>query len=248
MRLYVHRVAVPNNEISDCCNSPETGQNSLLEIHLRLSTSCNYLLQTKRHPSGKTKHPGINQMEHWCILEVYTRGVYAREERNKVDTIAIRQATEQDIDALINLYDEFHLFHVEGVPDRLRRTSESATPEEEAELKDVVGKLLQREDVAMIIALIGDLVVGLAEVYMREDEPHPLVIPHRYGHLQSLIVSASVRKRKLGRLLVEAAQHWAKEKGATEMQLDIWEFEAGPLYFYEHLGYRTLKRLMVVEF
>jgi hypothetical protein len=34
---------------------------------------------------------------------VYTRGVYAREERNKVDTIAIRQATEQDIDALISI-------------------------------------------------------------------------------------------------------------------------------------------------
>ncbi len=31
------------------------------------------------------------------------------------------------------------------------------------------------------------------------------------------------------------------------MRLDTWKFEAGPLYFYEHLGYRTLKRQMVAD-
>ncbi len=31
------------------------------------------------------------------------------------------------------------------------------------------------------------------------------------------------------------------------MQLDIWEFPAGPLHFYEDLGYRTLKRHLVVD-
>ncbi len=97
------------------------------------------------------------------------------------------------------------------------------------------------------VDVVGDQVVGLAEVYVRQDEPHPLVVPHRYGHLQSLIISASVRKQGLGRLLVEAAHHWAKERGATEMQLDIWEFEAGPLHFYEHLGYRTLKRHLIID-
>ncbi len=163
-----------------------------------------------------------------------------------MDTI-IRRATEYDIDALIRLYEGFHLFHVEGVPDRLR-TSESASPGEVAELKDALNKIVQREDATIFVAVVGELVVGLAEVYMREDVDHPLVVPHRHGHLQSLIVSASVRKRGMGKLLVEATQQWAKDKGATEMQLDIWEFEAGPLHFYERLGYRTLKRLMVNKF
>ena len=36
-----------------------------------------------------------------------------------MNNIFIRQATENDIDALITLYDEFHTFHVQGVPDRL---------------------------------------------------------------------------------------------------------------------------------
>lgn len=163
-----------------------------------------------------------------------------------MDTISIRRATEQDIDALLNLYDEFHRFHVVGVPDRLR-PSEPSPPTQQAQLREALGALLHREDAAMVVAVVGDHVVGLAEVYVRQDEPHPLRVPHRYGHLQSLIVSATLRKQGLGRLLVEAAHHWAKERGATEMQLDIWEFEAGPLHFYEHLGYRTLKRHLVID-
>lgn len=175
-----------------------------------------------------------------------TRRPRKREERNKADTICIRRATEQDIDALMGLYDEFHRFHVVGVPDRLR-ISEPSTPTEQAALSEALSAILHREDAAMVVAVVGDQVVGLAEVYVRENEPHPLVVPHRYGHLQSLITSASVRKQGLGRLLVEAAHHWAKERGATEMQLDIWEFEAGPLHFYEHLGYRTLKRHLIID-
>jgi diamine N-acetyltransferase len=60
-------------------------------------------------------------------------------------------------------------------------------------------------------------------------------------------VLASFLAQGLGRLLVEVAQQWARERGATEMQLDIWEFAAGPLHFYERLGYRTLKRHLVVD-
>ena len=40
-------------------------------------------------------------------------------------------------------------------------------------------------------------------------------------------------------------QDWAKNKAASEMRLDIWEFPQGPLYFYQNQGYRTLKRTLV---
>ena len=179
-------------------------------------------------------------MEH-SVRFVYTRDVHAREERGKMDTISIRRATEQDISALMSLYDEFHRFHVVGVPDRLR-TSEPSSPTNVAALSNTLSGILHREDASIIVA-----VVGLAEVYVRQDEPHPLVVPRRYGHLQSLIVSESVRKHGLGKLLIEAAHNWAVGKGAMEMQLDIWEFEAGPLHFYEHLGYRTLKRHLILD-
>ena len=71
-----------------------------------------------------------------------------------MDTIFIRRATEQDIDALMSLYDEFHRFHVLGVPDRLR-TSDPSTPTEQAALSDALSVLLHREDAAMFVALVS---------------------------------------------------------------------------------------------
>ncbi len=31
------------------------------------------------------------------------------------------------------------------------------------------------------------------------------------------------------------------------MRVEIWEFAQGPLHFYEALGYRTLKRDLVID-
>jgi len=155
----------------------------------------------------------------------------------------IRQATENDIPNLIQLYIEFHEFHVWGVPDRLRIPDAY----DEAGLYDSLHAILSSENSAIFVAEVNGNLVGLAEVYIRQDKPEPLVVTHRYGFLQSLLVTARQRKNGIGKELVFTAQQWAKEHGATEMQLDIWEFDEGPLHFYERLGYRTLKRHMVAD-
>jgi GNAT superfamily N-acetyltransferase len=87
--------------------------------------------------------------------------------------------------------------------------------------------------------------MGLSEVYLRRDAPHPAAIEYVYGYLQSLIVTASIRRRGLGRQLIAAAEQWSREHGASEMRLACWEFAEGPLPFYEALGYRTMKRTLV---
>ena len=160
-----------------------------------------------------------------------------------MNTPTIRPATEQDIEGMILLYTEFHKFHVRGVPDRLRTPDTS----DDTSTQDALRELLQREDAQIFVADLEGTLVGLAEVYVREDEPNPFIVAHRYGHLQSLIVTESLRKIGLGKQLVMATHRWAKEQGATEMQLDIWEFAEGPQHFYTALGYRPLKRHLVID-
>ncbi|GHO89138.1 GNAT family N-acetyltransferase [Dictyobacter formicarum] len=157
----------------------------------------------------------------------------------------IRSATEKDIDELVSLYIDFHEFHVRGVPDRLHKPDAY----DETTLRNTLRELIQRQD-AQIFVVEGDAgkLIGLAEVYVRQDEPHPLSIAHRYGYLQSLLIAEPFRKGGLGKQLVAAAHQWAKEQQATEMRVETWEFAEGPLYFYETLGYRTLKRDLVINF
>jgi GNAT superfamily N-acetyltransferase len=155
----------------------------------------------------------------------------------------IRPARVADLDALIALYREFHAFHVYALPAWLR-----LPPDDDAlEVRTTLTKLLGDED-AMILVSEADnaALVGLAEAHLRRDELHPATVAYTFGYLQSLFVTAAWRGRGVGKQLVAAAQCWAGEHGAAQMRLSCWEFAAGPIPFYEALGYTTLKRTLVV--
>jgi GNAT superfamily N-acetyltransferase len=161
-----------------------------------------------------------------------------------MNSVLIRSAKLQDIDALCCLYGEFHEFHVKGVPDRLVGLGE---PErhDTPELRKEIAKIIKNEDSEIFLSLVDNQVVGFAEVYLRNDKPNPARVAYKYGHLQSLLVSEVFRRKGVGEKLLEAAENWAKVRGATEMRLDIWEFPEGPLRFYEKTGYSTLRRKLM---
>jgi GNAT superfamily N-acetyltransferase len=160
-----------------------------------------------------------------------------------MNDVMIRLANKEDLKALCKLYVEFHEFHVRGIPDRLRSLGD---PEKYdcSELFPKLKEIITNKDSEIFIAEANQKPVGFAEVYIREDRPDPARVCRRYGHLQSLLVTEKSRKKGTGKKLVGAAETWAKQKGATEMQLDIWEFPEGPLDFYQNLGYRTLRRTL----
>lgn len=153
----------------------------------------------------------------------------------------IRQADKHDLEQLSRLYVEFHEFHVRGVPDRLSRSSNSR----HAELDSALQKTFENENAAIFVAEVDGQLVGLGEVYIREDAPNPLKVSYKYGHLQSMVVNAAHRGRGIGTRILEAVEQWARAKNATEIRLDTWEFKEGPLGFYKKGGYTTLRRTLV---
>jgi GNAT superfamily N-acetyltransferase len=156
----------------------------------------------------------------------------------------VRVARGEDIEALCDLYHEFHAYHVRGVPDRLISLSVS-DPGERRNLVKRIGTVLSEDDSEILVAVLGGRVIGLAEVYVREDEPNVARVSHRFGYLQSLAVADAYRARGAGQALLRYAEGWARDRGATEMRVDIWEFDGGPLEFYERSGFRTLRRMLV---
>jgi GNAT superfamily N-acetyltransferase len=161
-----------------------------------------------------------------------------------METITVRAATAHDLGALLALYREFQAFHVIRLPDRLR----TPPAEHEAEVRAVLVTLLDAPDAALFVAVTAGVVIGLAEVYLREDATDAATIAHQYGYLQSLFVTAESRGRGAGSELMAAASRWACECGADEMRVNTWELVGGPLAFYERLGYQTLRRTLVRRF
>jgi GNAT superfamily N-acetyltransferase len=162
-----------------------------------------------------------------------------------MSTTIVRSAANHDREALCRLYHEFHEFHVHGVSDRLLSLGEPLDTYEHSDLYQALTKIIEDADSAIFVTEAADQLIGFAEVYVRQDEPNSLRTSYRHGHLQSLMVKEAFRGQGIGAKLLEVAQQWAKEKGAAEMRVETWEFEEGPLRFYEKNDYRTLRRTLV---
>jgi len=159
--------------------------------------------------------------------------------------LKLRVATIHDIQSLPNIYKEFHNLHAESIPDRLVSISDQQDDREETNLYQKLNKIIQSEDSEIFIAEANREPIGLAEIYLRQDEANPLTVLYRYVYLQSLIITSRYRRQGIGTQLMKIVEDWAKERGASEIRLETREFPNGPLSFYEQMGYQTLKRTMV---
>ena len=62
--------------------------------------------------------------------------------------------------------------------------------------------------------------------------------------IDNLVVSERFRHQGVGLALVERVHQWAREKGITEVELGVWEFNTPARILYEKLGYQTTRRIM----
>lgn len=164
----------------------------------------------------------------------------------KAPDVSVRPAAIEDIESLCSLYAEFQEFHVRALPERLA-SAYGSSADERARLSARLREIILAGDSAIFVAEAAGRGIGLAEVYLRRDEPDHGIVPRRFAHLQSMVVREEHRRAGVGVVLLQAVEAWARAGGASEMRLDIWEFPGGPLEFYERSGYRTLRRTLVRE-
>jgi ribosomal protein S18 acetylase RimI-like enzyme len=159
---------------------------------------------------------------------------------------SIRPASDHDIEALCEMYYDFHEFHVCGVPTHLRSLGDRERWDR-SYLRRALANIIKGDDSQLFVAEVGGKLAGLAEVYVRQDADDATLVRHRYAELQSLMVLLPFRRNGIGTRLVGVARKWARENGATEIRLGVWEFNEAARAFYETVGFRTLKRRMVTD-
>ena len=157
-----------------------------------------------------------------------------------MSAVTIRRARLEDHDVLCRLYWEFHEFHARDLSDRVRSLGK-LEDQDWTRLRGELTKIIERDDAAIFVAEMDGIIIGLAEVYVRQAEVNPQVVDCAHGYLQSLYVMTTMRRRGLGRQLVAVVEQWLKDKGASEVRLSAWAFVNGPQFFYERIGYRVLK-------
>ena len=96
---------------------------------------------------------------------------------------------------------------------------------------------LDRSHVRLFVAEIDGSVVGFVEPQVYEAVYFaPLV------NILGLAVRSSCRGQGIGKALMEVAEHWAKEIGATGVRLNSGATRTNAHDFYRHIGYTTEKQ------
>ena len=104
--------------------------------------------------------------------------------------------------------------------------------------------LLADEDSAIWVAELQNELVGLLTAEIRTAPAYAIFVQRSWVLIEDLVVRAAHRRRGIGRALMETAHSWAVQRGASDVQLTVWEFNDGARAFYEALGYRTVSRSM----
>ena len=155
--------------------------------------------------------------------------------------ISLRKATVDDYNNLCELFDEIDSLHRDNLPHRFKKAN---GPSRE---QDYYSGLIADENVGFFVAEMGDELVGFGRVIVSNTPAFPIMVPRHYAIVDSLVVKSGFQKRGIGQMLMEKMQEWAIAKGATSIELNVYEFNETAIAFYEGLGYQTFSRKMGKE-
>jgi ribosomal protein S18 acetylase RimI-like enzyme len=127
----------------------------------------------------------------------------------------IRTFEPRDLSALHGLVAELQDFE-RGIDGRLRAGADMAEEYTAAMLR-----LCLEQDGAVLVALAHGEVTGFATVRARVPYEHLDDPPGTHALLADLVVSERHRGRGIGHALVEAAEGYAREHGATELRVGV---------------------------
>lgn len=154
--------------------------------------------------------------------------------------ITIRTVTTDDHEAISRIARELNLMHAQALPDRFRVASDVLPTE-------YFHSLVESADATVLIAERNGELLGYEIIKIMDAPPIPISVPRRIAFLSDLAVAEAEQAQGIGRLLMDVAVTWAREQGASALELGVFEFNDAAIAFYEHLGFRTNKRTMSLQ-
>ena len=148
--------------------------------------------------------------------------------------IRVRIAESADYSAACRLYAEADALHARERPDRFRPTDQPARS------RSLFDTHLADPEQALFAAETDGAVAGLVRVQAFE-RPEisdvPALTPRRYAMVQELVVAQAHQRHGIATRLMTEAHRWALDRGLTEIQLTVYDFNQPALRLYNKLGY-----------
>ena len=157
----------------------------------------------------------------------------------RVDDLLVRPAEIADYDRICELAAQMDRMHREVLPDRFRE------PDGPNRARDYVASLIADPDTFLVVAAVRGTVSGLINCGLGRSPEVPVKRSRRFLKVRGLVVDEARRRQGVGGALLDAAMNWAKERGAEEVQLSVYEFNDAAAAFYRSRGFVPLDRRFV---
>lgn len=148
--------------------------------------------------------------------------------------VEIRRATLDDyqsVSALLRALDALHIEmqpHIFELPESDVRTIENLRP------------FFEEDEKILFLAIHSGKPVGVIDAEILPFNPHAVFRKHRVVYIQNFYVEPEVQSRGVGTQLLEAAQSWAKVRGAGAIQVGSVAENQRARDFYCNAGYSEI--------
>lgn len=155
--------------------------------------------------------------------------------------VEIREFTSDDAESAARLYLQSAEHHKELDPDFYRVPDLKAVVAHYKEL----AKRIETEPLMSYVAESDETVVGLVEARISDlPSPNSMLRPRRIASVD-IVVDADQRRQGIGRALMQRAETWARDQGATSLMLDMLRTNKPAVAFYAALGYEDHGALLL---
>ncbi|WP_432355729.1 GNAT family N-acetyltransferase [Sporosarcina sp. A2] len=154
--------------------------------------------------------------------------------------INLELANINDFNEINLIVKEGHDEHSDALPHIFSKV-EQVMPE--SYFRDLMGD----PNIDILVAKIGVDVVGYAVMELNESPSFQSMMPRTFAYMNDFGVRSSCQRRGIGREIFKACVEWAKNKGASSLDLNVWEFNEKAINFYESFAMENLSRKMTLR-
>ena len=152
--------------------------------------------------------------------------------------VTIRPSTIGDYDIISEIFKEGDTLHYDAISNLFELPSKSKRD------KAYIENILNDPDAELFIVEIDGQAVGHLHVFIRKQLAVPPIKERQLAHIESIVIVKAFQHQGIGRTLLRKAEEWAIQKGMTEIELGVFEFNVRAISIYEKLGYETISRKM----
>ncbi|MCK4260003.1 MAG: GNAT family N-acetyltransferase [Halanaerobiales bacterium] len=144
----------------------------------------------------------------------------------------IRQATLNDIDGLLELWDEFTYYLQKKELDFFHRKENARVI-----YREMLKIFLKNHKCLVLVVVDKENLVGYHITSIRY--PSEVFLQEPYGHISDLYLKSDYRGKGLGRKLLEHSRNWLREKGILRLDVKTFTDNQGGVDFWQRNGFNT---------